>query len=495
MNRLQKALWHSMGSAVLLAAVLCGGCAHPNQKNAQTRHDADATPVKLYCGGGVRGPVSECLAEFEGQTGIKVEAIFGPSGRMFEEACRQHDGVYLAGDIQYIQETEQQGLSVARRTVCHVVPVLAVPRGNPKRILQVGDLGKPGVRFYLVDAKHCQQGIMGERLLARQGVTAQALAANRVAELPEGQTIAGLLSAGKLAAAIIWEHDAMEMGDGVEILRPPELVAATCPVAVVILRGCRAPTAAERLIEFLVSPAAGKIFTRHGFSLQPPEAHSAPALAAPDYNKFGEAEATRFNRTAKARPIIYTRMADYLIARLDLSLRPGVGIDIGGGPGDLILELAGRTKEFYWINADINTWYARPFAQDACARGLAQRTSFAFADACALPFRDQYADIVISRGAYQFWSSLEDGVREIHRVLKPGGWAFIGRGFPPTMPEKEVRDLLKSGVAGGPKYDPDKDAARFHCIMQELGVKEYEVIRHKPKDPSLSYGVWLCFRG
>jgi hypothetical protein len=62
------------------------------------------------------------------------------------------------------------------------------------------------------------------------------------------------------------------------------------------------------------------------------------------------------------------------------------------------------------------------------------------------------------------------------------------------MPEKEVRDLLGRHLAGGPKYDPDEDAARFRSIMAAMGVKEYEVIRHKPGDPSLNYGVWLCFR-
>lgn len=220
----------------------------------------------------------------------------------------------------------------------------------------------------------------------------------------------------------------------------------------------------------------------------------APALERPDYAKFDEEDAVSFNRTAKARPVVYTRLAEYLVGRFNLSERPGIGIDIGGGPGDLIFELAARTKQFYWVNTDINTWYAPLFAEEALKHGVGQRTGFVFADACALPFKDHYADFVVSRGAYQFWGSLEDGLREVHRVLKPGGWALIGRGFPPSAPEDEVRTLMKNGAAGGPKYDPDKDAARFRAIMDQLGVKEYEVIRHKPWDNSLNYGVWLCFR-
>ncbi|MCF7973315.1 MAG: methyltransferase domain-containing protein [Phycisphaerae bacterium] len=218
------------------------------------------------------------------------------------------------------------------------------------------------------------------------------------------------------------------------------------------------------------------------------------AAQRPDYETYGEAGATKMQKVAQGRQSVYSELADYLVRLFELSEKPGIGIDIGGGPGDLIVHLVKRTSQFYWINTDINTWCARPFAKNTLKENIAHRTGFVFADVCALPFRDNYADVVVSRGSYQFWPDLERGLSEILRVLNSGGLAFIGRGVAPTMPEAQVRKLAKAGRIGGPKYDPDTDAERFRNLMRKLGIQQFEVIRHKPEDPDLNYGVWLYMR-
>ena len=106
----------------------------------------------------------------------------------------------------------------------------------------------------------------------------------------------------------------------------------------------------------------------------------------------------------------------------------GIGIDLGAGPGELTMELCART-DFHWINADINPHFFPYFIQEAEKRGLNGRVSAIFADAHNLPFRDNYADVIVSRGSFHFWENKEQAFSEIYRVLKPGGVAYIGRGF------------------------------------------------------------------
>ena len=201
----------------------------------------------------------------------------------------------------------------------------------------------------------------------------------------------------------------------------------------------------------------------------------AAVYKTPDYGKFTEAQAIGFNKTAKSRATIYTRLAEYLARAFELGERNGVGIDLGGGPGDLAVELAKRGDRFYWINTDVNSWNSGLTLTLAQEHNVAGKVGFVFADACNLPFRDNYADLMVSRGSYQFWGSLADGIKEVHRVLKPGGWAFIGRGFPPNAPEAEVRELRAGGLAKAPKYVPDEDAILLREIATALGAAKVEV--------------------
>jgi SAM-dependent methyltransferase len=214
----------------------------------------------------------------------------------------------------------------------------------------------------------------------------------------------------------------------------------------------------------------------------------------PDSEKFNEADAVRFNGTAKNRRGVYVDLAAYLVKRFDLSKKQGIGIDLGGGPGDLVVELSERVPGFYWINTDINTWNANLFAEDARKHGVDGRSAFVFADACYLPFRDNYADLILSRGAYQFWGDLDAAISEVHRVLKSGGQAFIGRGVAPDTAQDKVADLRNRRVIGGPKYDKEVEVARFKTIMKKLGIKEFEIIGEDSSDASHDVGIWLYFK-
>jgi SAM-dependent methyltransferase len=190
---------------------------------------------------------------------------------------------------------------------------------------------------------------------------------------------------------------------------------------------------------------------------------------------------------------VYGPLAQQLVADLSLDGKTGVGIDLGSGPGTLIIELCQRTK-MHWINADINPHFFPYFLRKAEEHGCGGRVSAVQADAQALPFRDDYADVVVSRGSFWLWRDKVKAFGEIRRVLKRGGVAYIGRGLSENLP-LEVAKTLRGGRGEGPEYDVVATAEELHAIMRTLRIKDYRVIRPRlDNEAGVNYGVWVEFR-
>ena len=196
---------------------------------------------------------------------------------------------------------------------------------------------------------------------------------------------------------------------------------------------------------------------------------------------------------------VYAPLADYLVDHLDLADAEGVGIDVGSGPGTLIVELCRRTR-LHWVNADVNPHFFPYFYRLADEAGVAHRVSAMRADVRRLPFRSGWARAVVSRGSFHFWGDRDDrkrGFAEIYRVLAPGGVAYIGRGFSPNLPLETVRRVR----ARSTRAENERVADQLAGIMEDLGIADYQVHLPTPPDAEglddaahVNYGVWVEFR-
>ena len=190
---------------------------------------------------------------------------------------------------------------------------------------------------------------------------------------------------------------------------------------------------------------------------------------------------------------VYGPLAEQIAGDFNLAEAEGIGIDVGSGPGTLAVELCKRT-DMHWINADVNPHFFPYFYDLAEKNGVGHRVSAIRADAQYLPFRTGYADVIVSRGSYQFWNDRKKGFKEIYRVLKPGGVAYIGRGFARDMPVSVARQVRKD-QDGGPQYDRFKHAKQHADMMKELGIEDWNVNVPTPEgSEGVSYGVWVTFR-
>lgn len=108
-------------------------------------------------------------------------------------------------------------------------------------------------------------------------------------------------------------------------------------------------------------------------------------------------------------------------------LRPGQRVlDVGAGTGLLTLAVLGRAGASGQVVAlDLSFDALGACRQQARTTAPALTANYVTGDVRALPFPDQSFDVVVARSVLMYVPDRQAAVRELHRVLRPGGRASL----------------------------------------------------------------------
>jgi demethylmenaquinone methyltransferase/2-methoxy-6-polyprenyl-1,4-benzoquinol methylase len=100
--------------------------------------------------------------------------------------------------------------------------------------------------------------------------------------------------------------------------------------------------------------------------------------------------------------------------------------DLATGTGDLLIALLRQRPDLTGaVGLDISERMLRVFQEKLQKAGLADRVELLCADASATPFSDDTFDLVTMGFGIRNTRDVLTTLREIHRILKPGGRALI----------------------------------------------------------------------
>jgi ubiquinone/menaquinone biosynthesis C-methylase UbiE len=172
----------------------------------------------------------------------------------------------------------------------------------------------------------------------------------------------------------------------------------------------------------------------------------------------GETQAQAYDRFVEQKlRLTYPATATRMLAECG-GIREGICLDLGCGSGHLDVELAKRSQ-LTIIGLDIDADMQPLFAKRMREAGLEKRVRFVHGDAQKLPFPDQHADMIVSRGMLIFLPDIKQCLREVQRVLKPTGVAFLGGRYlyapkKYKMTGEQLKKIVaESGVAGAEAID------------------------------------------
>jgi ubiquinone/menaquinone biosynthesis C-methylase UbiE len=206
--------------------------------------------------------------------------------------------------------------------------------------------------------------------------------------------------------------------------------------------------------------------------------------ACTDERKHFNENALKFNDIAmKVFAPVYPVLAEQIID--ECCITRGVCIDVGSGPTLLALELAKRTNLIVYA-LDISDEMLKTARENVGKAGLNGKVVPICGDVCAMPFKNGFADLVISRGSLPFWHNKMQAFHEIYRVLKVGGATFIGGGFGKDV---EVRNKIKEEILKLHREMPKPKKARLTTEYLQLILKKAQIPKFKiVSDES---GLWV----
>ena len=105
--------------------------------------------------------------------------------------------------------------------------------------------------------------------------------------------------------------------------------------------------------------------------------------------------------------------------------KSGVILDLGTGPGYLPIEIVRRTPDINIIGVDLSRKLIQLAQANATKAGLSHRLRFEVGNSAELHFDNASFDMVISTGMLHSLKNPVAVLKEIYRVLKKGGEAWI----------------------------------------------------------------------
>lgn len=142
-------------------------------------------------------------------------------------------------------------------------------------------------------------------------------------------------------------------------------------------------------------------------------------------------------------------------------------LDLGCGAGHTALAFAERCREV--VAFDLTEAMLQQAAALAAERGLTN-LRFQQGDVCALPFGDAEFDLVTSRLSAHHYADPRAALREVARVLVPGGRFLLSD---TVAPEDPARDSFLNGfeLLRDPSHVRNYRLSEWQAMFREFGLE------------------------
>ncbi|MFS4481382.1 bifunctional demethylmenaquinone methyltransferase/2-methoxy-6-polyprenyl-1,4-benzoquinol methylase UbiE [Hyunsoonleella sp. 2307UL5-6] len=153
------------------------------------------------------------------------------------------------------------------------------------------------------------------------------------------------------------------------------------------------------------------------------------------------------------------------VVELITAQHPKMVLDIATGTGDLAIAMANTNAEKI-IGLDISSGMLEIGKQKIDKKGLSSKIEMVLGDSENMPFEDNTFDAITVAFGVRNFEHLERGLKDILRVLKPGGiFVILETSVPTKTPYKQGYGLYTKNILPliGRAFSKDRIAYKYLC--------------------------------
>jgi ubiquinone/menaquinone biosynthesis C-methylase UbiE len=170
-------------------------------------------------------------------------------------------------------------------------------------------------------------------------------------------------------------------------------------------------------------------------------------------------------------------MIERLLEERRMREAEGILLDVGTGTARLLIKIAAvpEFKDVRLIGIDYFQDMVDEAAKAVAESNLQDRIELRQADAHHLPYADNFADYIISRSTIHHWADPVQALKEIHRVLKPGGIAIIHDVRRDPAPDilHQFNELRRQAGVEPARLEEKYTAAEVKDFLRQAGLHRY----------------------
>lgn len=225
----------------------------------------------IFVGAASKPPTEEIVENFQKETGIKVEVIFGGSGYILSQMKLAKKGdIYFPGSSDYMDLAIKEGLvyKESEKIVVYLVNAINVQKGNPKNIKTLKDLLKPGIKIAIANPEGVCVGAYAVEIIEKNFTKKEKeqFRKNLVNYTESCDKTASIIALKGVDAVIGWEvfqHWNPEQIETIDLKKNEIIRIGYIPIG--IAKYTKNKELAQKFIDYVLSDKGRKIFKKYKY--------------------------------------------------------------------------------------------------------------------------------------------------------------------------------------------------------------------------------------